>query len=122
MTDEAIETLQQLVQHLGRYSEEAFVFVREGLSHAAHQVHGPETEAHRRLQEYLIAHHIDWDDLVARYHASQLPPDVLEAIDEAGGYEKLNRQYRWAKEPPADSRMAEFREIFLGYGFDTTVH
>ena len=91
MVSEPVRTLQDLVRHVGRYPEVAFLFVREGLSRAANEIHGPETEAHRRLQEYLIAHHIDWDGLVARYHASQLPPDVVEAIDEAGGYEKLNR-------------------------------
>lgn len=91
MTDDPNEVLQTLIQHLGQYSEQAFHFVRDGLSRAAHQVHGPETEAHRRLQEYLLAHQIDWDDLAARYHSSQLPPEVVEAIDEAGGYDKLNR-------------------------------
>ena len=28
---------------------------------------------------------------MAKYHACQLPPKVIEAIDLAGGYEKLNR-------------------------------
>ncbi|MHC4698612.1 MAG: Minf_1886 family protein [Planctomycetota bacterium] len=91
MTDDSNEAFQKLLQHLGRYSEQAFHFVREGLGRAAHQVHGPEPEVYGRLQEYLLANEIDWNDLVARYHSSQLPPDVMEAIDAAGGCERLDR-------------------------------
>ncbi|MFQ5591483.1 MAG: Minf_1886 family protein [Phycisphaerae bacterium] len=91
MTDDPTEALRKLVRHVGQYPEQAYHFVREGLCRAALQVHGPETEAHRRLQKYLVTHQLDWDDLAIRYHASQLPPEVVEAIHEAGGYEKLNR-------------------------------
>ena len=37
-------------------------------------------------------------------------------------YEKLGRQYHWAKETPSESQMTAFREIFVECGFDTTVH
>ena len=91
MTDDPIRRLLDLVRHVGRYPEEAFHFVREGLSHAADQVHGSEPEAYRLLQHFMVMNHMDWNDLVEKYHAQELPPRVLEAIDEVGGYEKLNR-------------------------------
>ena len=91
MTDDPISKLRDLVEHIGRYPEEAFHFVREGLGCAADQVHGSETEAYQLLQHFMAINHMDWNDLVDKFHAGELPPKVLEAIEEAGGYEKLNR-------------------------------
>ena len=91
MIDELGKTLKDLVEHVGRYPEEAFVFAREGLSVAADQIHGPETDAHRALQHYIAGHDLDWDDLVTQYHKGELPEPVAEVIDAAGGCEKLNR-------------------------------
>ncbi|UCE59046.1 MAG: hypothetical protein JSU63_16575 [Phycisphaerales bacterium] len=91
MVSDPSDVLRRLVEHSGRYAEQAFLFVREGLSFAAEQTHGPETEAHQRLQEYLAAQNMDWHDLLAKYHTSELPPEVIEAIDMAGGCERLNR-------------------------------
>ncbi|UCC30269.1 MAG: hypothetical protein JSU86_18975 [Phycisphaerales bacterium] len=91
MVDENAKTLQDLVQHVGRYPEEAFLFIREGLAYAANRIHGPETEAHRALQHYLAKHDLDWDDLIAEYHTGALPEPVVQAIEAAGGCDKLNR-------------------------------
>ena len=91
MVDQSGKSLQDLVEHVGRYPEPAFLFVREGLSYAAERVHGLETEAHRHLHQYLALHHLDWNDMIARYHTGELPEPVVEAIDAAGGCEKLNR-------------------------------
>lgn len=91
MVDVNAKTLQDLIQHVGRYPEEAFLFIREGLSYAADRIHGPETEAHRALQHYLAKHDLDWDDLIARYHTGELPEPVVQAIEAAGGCDKLNR-------------------------------
>ena len=65
MVDQPAKTLQDLVKHVGRYPEDAFLFVREGLSFASERVHGSETEAHRRLQRTLLEQGLDWADLVA---------------------------------------------------------
>lgn len=91
MVDQSGKSLQDLVEHVGRYPEPAFLFVREGLSYAAERVHGTETEAHRHLHQYLALHHMDWNDMIARYHTGELPEPVVEAIEAAGGCEKLNR-------------------------------
>lgn len=91
MADSPPRSLQDLVAHVGRYPEEAFLFVRDGLSFASERVHGEESEAHKRLQKFVMENEIDWSDLVTSYHAGELPEELSEAIDEAGGPEKLNR-------------------------------
>ena len=91
MTGETGKTLKDLVKHVGRYPEDAFLFVREGLAVAAEKIHGPETEAHEALHQYLLAQGLDWSDLIVQYHSGQLPDSVVEAIEAAGGCEKLNR-------------------------------
>lgn len=83
--------MNDLVEQVGRYPLDAFVFVREGLGHAAEQIHGPETEAHQHLQQFLLHQDLDWSDLIAQYHAGDLPDPVIAAIDAAGGCEKLDR-------------------------------
>jgi len=91
MVDQPGKTLQDLVKHVGRYREEAFLFVREGLSYAAERLHGAESDAHRALQQYLLQHDLDWNDLIAQYHTGHLPELLVDAIDAAGGVDKLNR-------------------------------
>ncbi len=91
MVEEPPKTLRDLARHVGRYPEEAFLFIREGLSFAAEQIHGPETSAHRHLQQFLSLYDLDWPDLICKYHAGELPEPVLAAIDAAGGCENLNR-------------------------------
>ncbi|MFQ5494615.1 MAG: Minf_1886 family protein [Phycisphaerae bacterium] len=91
MVEQPSVTLQDIVKHVGRYPEEAFVFTREGLGFAADQIHGPETDAHRALQQFLIQNDLDWNDLIARYHTGELPEAVVAAVQAAGGCEKLNR-------------------------------
>ncbi len=91
MTDSPARSLQDLVAHVGRYPEEAFLFVREGLGFASERVHGEESEAHKHLQKFVLENEIDWSDLAASYHAGELPEELTEAIDQAGGPEKLNR-------------------------------
>jgi uncharacterized repeat protein (TIGR04138 family) len=91
MVEQPSRTLQDLIRHVGQYPEEAFLFIREGLSYAADRIHGPETPAHRHLQQYLATYDLDWPDLAARYHAGQLPESVANAVRAAGGCDKLNR-------------------------------
>ena len=101
MVEEPVKTLRDIVEHVGRYPEEAFLFVRDGLAFATEHLHGPESDAHASLQEYLAEHGLDWDDLIARYHTGDLPDVVVEAIDAVGGCDKLNRhvsgrEFCWA--------------------------
>src|SRR5688572_11489871 len=81
MVDQPTKTLRDLVEHLGRYPEDAFLFVRDGLSYTAERLHGPETEIHRKLQQYLSAHDMDWADLSEQLEAGTLPKPLIKAIE-----------------------------------------
>ena len=83
--------LDDLVQSVGRYPEEAFLFVRDGLNFAVQNIHGEETEAHQLLARFLNQNNMDWNDLIAQYHAGQVEDFIAQAIEAAGGCEKLNR-------------------------------
>lgn len=91
MVDQPSKTLRDLVEHLGRYPEDALLFVRDGLSYTAERLHGPETDVHRKLQQFLSSENLDWSDLRERYEAGTLPKSLAKAIDGAGGPEKINR-------------------------------
>jgi uncharacterized repeat protein (TIGR04138 family) len=91
MVDQPPKTLKDLVEYLGSYPEDAFVFVREGLSYTAERLHGPETEVHRKIQQYLTTNDLDWADLADQYEAGTLPKSLAKAIESAGGCEKINR-------------------------------
>lgn len=83
--------VEDLIKHVGHYPETAFLFVREGLSMTAERLHGPETDAHRLLQQYLLDNELDWPDMIVKYHAGELPPDLKHAVESAGGCDKLDR-------------------------------
>ncbi len=91
MTQKQAKSLDELVKHVGRYPEIAFLFVREGLAFATQRVHGPETAAHDALQEYMRANELGWNDLAAQYYSGTLPEPLSRVIHEAGGWDKMNR-------------------------------
>lgn len=91
MVDDPAKAMDDLVAHIGRYPEQAFYFVREGLSYAANKVHGEESEAHRGLQQFLAMNDIDWDEMIQQYFSGHLPEPIVEAIEAAGGTDKLSR-------------------------------
>jgi len=91
MVDRSRDSFDQMIKSVGRFSEEAFHFVRDGLSHAAERVHGPESDAHQVIQAFLISHQMDWSDFRARIENDDLPEPVLEAVEAAGGCENLDR-------------------------------
>ena len=119
MVDEPTRTLEELAKSLGKYPEEAFLFIREGLSFASEHVHGEETDAHRLLQHYLSKNDIDWDDLIHEYHSGELPKSLMEVIDTAGGCESLNRHVSgrelcWALRDYALKRWGIMAQTVLG--------
>jgi uncharacterized repeat protein (TIGR04138 family) len=91
MSTESVNNLEDLVAKVGRYPVEAFLFVRDGLNHAVERIHGEESRAHRFLARYCAQHDLDWSELIARYHAHELNESLVQAIDAAGGSDKLNR-------------------------------
>lgn len=76
---------------MGSFPEEAFYFVREGLSLAVQRIHGPETRAHRAINGFLHRRKIDLAALSELYYGGRLSGAVAAAIEEVGGIDKLNR-------------------------------
>lgn len=91
MVSEPTRSFFDLVQSLQVYPEEAFLFVREGLSFAAERVHGPESEAHRVIYQFLAEHHLDVADLHEKFRSGGLSDTVVRAVEAAGGWDKINR-------------------------------
>lgn len=91
MAEPSERTLQEVAAQVGRYPEDAFHFVREGLGYAVHRVHGPESPAQITVMRYLVRHGLDLSDLRELYESGSLSSSVVAAIDDAGGFERLNR-------------------------------
>ena len=91
MADEREKVLNDLVRSVGKYPEEAFLFVRDGLNYAVQKVHGEETKAHQVVQQYMHEHDLELGDLIAQYHAGELSDLIMHAIEAAGGADRLNR-------------------------------
>ncbi len=87
----AAKSVADIVSAVGRYPEEAFLFVQDGLSYAVERIHGPESEAHLALAHYIHENNIDWSDLAEKYHTGGLSEELAAAVEAAGGPDKLNR-------------------------------
>jgi uncharacterized repeat protein (TIGR04138 family) len=91
------KTLQDLVAKVGLYPEEAYHFVREGLSYAVNLVHGPESPAHVAVLKYMARHKLTIEELIERYERGELSAAIRAAIADAGGSERLNRHVSGAE-------------------------
>jgi uncharacterized repeat protein (TIGR04138 family) len=91
MVSDSANVFRDLVRSLEHYPEEAFLFVREGLAFAADRIHGPESEAHRLIHQFLAKNDLDIDDLYQRYTAGKLGSPIVQAVDSLGGWSKVNR-------------------------------
>ncbi|MFH0981004.1 MAG: Minf_1886 family protein [Planctomycetota bacterium] len=69
----------------------AYDFIFEGLNFAVERVHGPLTPAQALVAQYMVHEDIDLHEVMDRREEGRLDPDVSKAIEEAGGFEKLNR-------------------------------
>lgn len=83
--------LEQIVSEVGRYGIDAFVFVQECIGLATDRVHGPLSPTAAELVAWMHQQEITPDDILERWHAGDLPADIVNAIEELGGPEKLNR-------------------------------
>ena len=91
MPTRSMNTIREVVAEVGRYPEEAFQFVREGLSAAVERVHGPPSQEILRVSQYMAEEQIDLEGLRERISRGAVDPGVLQAIEAAGGFDKLNR-------------------------------
>ena len=85
------KTLRDVAQKLGRYTEDAYDFVRQGLEYASKAIHGPMTPSQFVVTQYMSAERVDLPEVLDRRTRGDLDPMVTAAVDQAGGYEQLNR-------------------------------
>ena len=119
MASKTPKPLHEVVEAVGRYPEEAYHFVREGLTQAVERVHGPPSAAHLAVGQYLADQCIDLAELFERLEAGEVDPELVAAIDAAGGYEKLNRHVSgqelcWALRDLALERWGPLAAVVLG--------
>lgn len=79
------------VSETRRYPGGACEFILEGLNAAVERVHGPLTPAQVLVAQYMAHEDIDLHGVIERRDEGVLDPAVCKAIDEAGGFEMLNR-------------------------------
>ncbi len=91
MDQDADKSLREVVKAVGRYPEEAYHFVREGLNYAVDRVHGMQSPAQLAVAKYLVERGIDLTELFEELDRGQLDAKVAAAIEAAGGVEQLNR-------------------------------
>lgn len=127
MSDPNEKSLQQLAARIGRYPEVAYHFVREGLSYAVHRVHGPESPAQISVMRYLLRHGLDLSDLREMYESGSLSATVASAIEDAGGFERLNRHVSgqdlcWGLRDYAQQRWGRMASVVLrAWGITETI-
>ncbi|MCP4250497.1 MAG: hypothetical protein GY778_25925 [bacterium] len=91
MDQDADKSLHDVVKAVGRYPEDAYHFVREGLNYAVERIHGPQSPAQRAVAKYLVERGIDLTELFDELEQGELDAEVASAIEAAGGVEQLNR-------------------------------
>jgi len=127
MAEASEKSLQQLAAKVGRYPEVAYHFVREGLGYAVHRVHGPESPAQISVMRYLLRHGLDLADLREMYENGSLSETVVAAIDDAGGFERLNRHVSgqdlcWGLRDYAQQRWGRLaRSVLAAWGITETL-
>ncbi len=84
-------TIEEIAKRGGRYPPAAYEFVRQGLEHASRAIHGPMSPAQYAIARFLTEEHIDLDELRERYHRGELDASIDAAIEQVGGFDRLNR-------------------------------
>jgi uncharacterized repeat protein (TIGR04138 family) len=91
MSPKPAKPFAQVVAEVGRYPEEAFHFVREGLNYTVEKIHGPTTPEQVALLELLQSRNIELSEVIEAYEAGSLSDQLAKALDDAGGPAALNR-------------------------------
>jgi uncharacterized repeat protein (TIGR04138 family) len=97
MVKEPEKPLDQIVQEVGRYAIDAYVFVQECIGLATDHVHGPLSPAAKEVIDWMYRRGITPEDLRVRSETGELPPDIIKKIQQLGGPEKLNRHVSGAQ-------------------------
>lgn len=91
-TPAASKKLVDVSHDLGRYSLDAYEFVRQALEHAVEQVHGDTIKRVRSLIEWMEKHDASLNDLPTLARRGKLPQRVMKVIRDAGGVDVLSEK------------------------------
>lgn len=91
MSEQPRKDLKTVIRELGKYPADAFEFVQEGLSYAVVEMHGEMTEAQNTVYKFMHENDLDLDQLEVFHLNGQLPDELAELLQDAGGIEQLNR-------------------------------
>ncbi len=83
--------LDDVVREVGKYPPDAYHFVQEGLTYTVQEIHGALNEAQQIIHQFMFDNGLDLDDLEGMQINGQLPEEIGELVEQAGGYEELNR-------------------------------
>ena len=113
------KSLSEVVALCGRYPEEAFHFLREGLTYSANRLHGALSPTAQLVHRYLAEQNLDMHEFAELFHRDQLPEGVAQAVREAGGCEMLNRHISgqdlcWGLRDYAQHRWGSLAQLVLG--------
>lgn len=79
------KTVADVARELGRYSVDAFEFLREGLDYTVQHRHGENVPEIRKIVVWLEENQFDEDDLPELFEQDALPEDIETFIAEQGG-------------------------------------
>lgn len=91
MTQRPKKPIEEVVEELGRYPLEAFIFIQECIGVASEQVHGPTTPEENSIAGWMDRQNVDLETLCQLTETSSLPPDVADAVKKIGGPQRMNR-------------------------------
>ena len=103
------KSIEQIVEEVGRYPIDAFMFVQECIAHAADAVHGPMSDDEKAVARWMAEFELDYPTLATAYYENALPPEIQDILDRLDGVEKMNRhvtgqQLCWAMRDAALAR------------------
>lgn len=83
--------LEEIVREVGKYALDAYIFVQDCIGEATQRVHGPMSPDATAVATWMAHERITPEELASRYEIEDLPLDIVNAIRELGGPEKMNR-------------------------------
>ena len=92
MTQTATKNIVDVAQELGRYSVEAYEFLRESLEHTVERVHGETIKSVRSLIEWMEKNDASIHELPTLARKGKLPQRIMHMIREAGGVDVLSEK------------------------------
>ncbi|QDV92200.1 hypothetical protein RAS2_33140 [Phycisphaerae bacterium RAS2] len=89
MSETEVKDIVDVARELGRYSPDAYDFLRQGLDYTVREVHGPNVKQVRAVLDWMHHHEVDLDSLMELLIKGRLPSRIVKLIEDMGGIEEL---------------------------------